>query len=99
LECGTPLSYQGFQRRKGSRLLSFRFSSEVTADDAEKSLKKLISLKKLVWIRLETKFNTYSSFHVSVIDDEFPLINDIDVWPTGCLIAPSYGKLTPHQVY
>jgi hypothetical protein len=29
----------------------------------------------------------------------FPLINNTGVWPTGCLIAPFYGKRAPDQVY
>jgi hypothetical protein len=36
---------------------------------------------------------------VFVIEDEFPLINNTGVSPTGCLIAPFYDKLTPDQVY
>jgi hypothetical protein len=35
----------------------------------------------------------------SVIEDKFPLINNTGVWPTGCLIAPFYGKLILDQVY
>jgi hypothetical protein len=61
-----------------------RFSPEVIADDVE---------------ILETKLNTYPSFRVSVIEDEFPLINNIDVWPAGCQIASFNGKLIPDQVY
>jgi hypothetical protein len=57
-------------------------------DDVEKSLKEQLSLKKLVCTRLKTKFNTYSYYHNLVFEDEFPLINNTDVWPTGCLIAP-----------
>jgi hypothetical protein len=63
-----------------------RFSPEVTTDDAERSLKEQLSLQKLGRCRLETKFNTYASFHVWVIEDEFPLINNIGVCSAGCLI-------------
>jgi hypothetical protein len=76
-----------------------RFSPEVIADDVEKSLKEQLSLKKLVCTRLKIKFSTYASLHVSVIEYEFPLINNNGVWPAECLIASLYGKPTPDQVY
>jgi hypothetical protein len=43
--------------------------------------------------------NSYASFHIAVTEDEFPLINDAGIWPSGCLIAPYYGKLAPDQVF
>jgi hypothetical protein len=64
----------------------------------EQTIKQL-SLGKLVCTRLETKCNPYASFHVSVVEDELPLIHSSDVWPSRSLMAPHYGKLTPHQVY
>jgi hypothetical protein len=84
---------------KTKALFVSRFSPEVTADDVHKSIVEQLGLNKLVCTRLKTKFNTYASFHVSVAEDEFPLINDSGVWPTGCLIAPYYGRLTPDQVF
>jgi hypothetical protein len=80
---------------RSKALFLSRFRPEVTADDVHKSLKKQLSLKKLVCTKLKTKFNSYSSFHISVMEDEFALINNIGVWPSGCLIAPYYGKLMP----
>jgi hypothetical protein len=76
-----------------------RFCPDVTTDDVVTSLKEQLSLKKLSCTRLKTKFSTYASFHVSVLEDEFPLINNTGVWPAGCLIAPFYGKLTPDMIY
>jgi hypothetical protein len=58
-----------------------------------------LKLDFLACIKLKTKFNSYSSLHISVSQDEFHLINDIDVWPIGCLIAPYCGRLNPDQVY
>jgi hypothetical protein len=62
-------------------------------------LKEQLSLKRLVCTRLKTKFNAYASFHISVIEEDFPLINNTGVWPSGCIIAHFYGKLTSDQVY
>jgi hypothetical protein len=87
------------KKEKSKALFVSRFCPEIPVDNVEKSLKEQLSLKKLACTRLKTKFNTYSSFHVSVLEDEFPLINNTGVWPTGCLIAPFYGRLTPDQVY
>jgi hypothetical protein len=49
-------------RSKG--LFVSRFSPELSAYGIEKSLKKQLSLKKLVCTRFKTKFNTYAFFHV-----------------------------------
>jgi hypothetical protein len=87
------------KKERSKALFVSRFCPEVTADEVEKSVKEQLSIKKLACTRPKTKFNTYSSFHVSVIEDDFPLINNTGVWPTGCLIAPFYGRLTPDQVY
>jgi hypothetical protein len=56
-------------------------------------------LKKLISIRFKTEFNIYATFHISVIEDEFSLINNTGVWPAGCLLALLYGNLTPDQMY
>jgi hypothetical protein len=58
-----------------------------------------LRLKKLDCTKLKTKINSYSCFHISVTEDEFALINNIGVWPSGCLIAPYYDKLTPDQTF
>jgi hypothetical protein len=84
---------------KSKALFVSRFSPEVTADDVHRSLKEQLSLEKLVCTKLITKFNSYSSCHISVTEDEFALINNIGVWPSGCLIAPYYSKLTPDEIF
>jgi hypothetical protein len=97
--CNSPLLPIISKQARSKTLFVSRFCPGVSADDTEKSLEEQLSLKKLVCTRLKTKFNTYASFHVSVIEDDFPLLNNTAFWPTGCLIAPFYGKLTPDQVY
>ncbi|KDR12811.1 hypothetical protein L798_13273 [Zootermopsis nevadensis] len=84
---------------RSKALFVSRFSPEATAADVDKSLKEQLSLKRLVCTRLKTKFNFYTSFHILVNEEDFPLVNNTGVWPNGCLIAPFYGKLTPDQVY
>jgi hypothetical protein len=58
-----------------------------------------LQLTSLTCTRLRTKYNSYASFHVSVPEDDFQLINNTEVWPNGCLIAPFYGRLNPDQIY
>jgi hypothetical protein len=41
----------------------------------------------------------YVSFHISVHEDDFSLINNTGVWPQRALIAPFYGKLSVDQIY
>jgi hypothetical protein len=76
-----------------------RFSPEVTTADIERSLNEQLKLKSLSCIRLKTKFNSYASFHISVVEDDFQLINNTGVWPSGCLIAAYYGRLNHDQIY
>jgi hypothetical protein len=76
-----------------------RFSPEVTTADIERSLNEQLNLKSLSCTRLKTKFNSYASFHISVVEDDFHLINNTGVWPSGCLIAPYYGRLNNDQIY
>ena len=87
------------RRVKTKSLFVSRFSPDVKCIDIENSLKEQLLLKSLVCTRLKTKFNTYASFHVSVAEEDFPLINNVGVWPDGCLIAPYYGRLTPEQIF
>jgi hypothetical protein len=48
---------------------------------------------------LKTNFKSLSSSHVSVNDDDFPLISNARVWPNSCLIAPFLGQLNPEQIH
>jgi hypothetical protein len=87
------------KRLRRKSLFVSRFSPEVTTSDVEKSLKDQLQLASLTCTRLKTKYNSYASFHVSVTEDDFHLINNTGVWPNGCLITPYYGRLNPDQIY
>jgi hypothetical protein len=62
-------------------------------------MKEQLILKNLVCTKLKTKFNSYSSFHIPVMEEEFSLINNTGIWPTGCLIAQYYDKHTSDQIF
>jgi hypothetical protein len=87
------------KRVRMKSLFVSRFSPDVTSSDVEISLKDQLQLASLACTRLKTKYNSYASFHVSVAEDDFHLINNTGVWPNGCLIAPFYGRLSPDQIY
>jgi hypothetical protein len=67
------------------------FSPDVSENDIEKSLLEQLKLTLLTCTRLKTKFKSYTSFRISVNEDDFPLINNTGVWPSNCLIAPFFG--------
>jgi hypothetical protein len=71
----------------------------VTSTDIEKSLNEQLKLTSLTYTRLKTKFHSFASFHISVVEDYFNLVNNTGVWRSGCLIAPYYGRLNPDQIY
>jgi hypothetical protein len=76
------------KRVKTKALFVSRFSPDGSSSDVEKSLKEQLKLSLQVCLRLKAKFNTYTSFHISVAEDDFPLIYSMGVWPDACLIAP-----------
>jgi hypothetical protein len=84
--------------RTKSRFVS-RFSTGVTSTDIETSLNDQRKLISLTCTRLKSKFNSYASFHISVVEDDFHLINNTGVWPSGCLIAPYYGRRDQDHIY
>jgi hypothetical protein len=76
-----------------------RISPQVTASGIEKSLREQLKLASLACTRLKTKFYSYAFFHVSVAEDDLPLINNTGVWLSGGLIASFYGHLSADQIY
>jgi hypothetical protein len=87
------------KRNKTKALFVSRFSPEVSASDVDNSLKEQLKLSLAVCTKLKTRFNTYACLHVSVTEDDFPLIHNTGVWPDACLIAPLYGHLSPDQIF
>jgi len=94
LECSIPVVKKAVRRKA---LFVSRFDPQVSEEDIKNSLKNLVKLSSLNCTKLKTKFSSYSSFHVSVEESDFTLINDTAIWPAGCLIAPFYGRLLPEQ--
>jgi hypothetical protein len=87
------------KRVRTKALFVSRFATDVTSTDIEKSLNEQLKLTSLTCTRLKTKFNSYASFHILVGEDDFHLINNTGVWPSGYLIAPFFGRLNLDQIY
>jgi hypothetical protein len=49
--------------------------------------------------RLLIKFDTHSSFHISINEENSPSINNTGAWPNCRSISPSYCSLSPDQIY
>lgn len=48
--------------------------------------------------KLVTKYQTYSSFHVQVLETDLERVSDPSVWPEGCIISEFYGRLKNEQI-
>ena len=86
-------------RPRTRALFVSRFGASVSTTDVENVIRQQLQLDLLKCSRLKTKFPNYASFHVLVQESDFDLINNSDIWPSGCLFAPFYGKLQPEQLY
>jgi hypothetical protein len=77
-------------RRKSYEYFVSCLCLEVTTSDAGKYLKDQLQLASFTCTRLIAKYvyNSYASFHVSVVEYDFHLINNTGIWPDGCSIAP-----------
>jgi hypothetical protein len=89
----------GTKRPRTESVFGSRFSPDVSAKDTENCLLEQLKLSSVTCTRLRTKFKSRASFHVLVNEEGFPLINNTGVWPSGCLIAPLFGRLSAEQIY
>ncbi|CAN7944991.1 unnamed protein product [Ixodes hexagonus] len=69
-----------------------KLAPETTYGDISSHLSSLC-IEKLECRRLKTRYNTYSSFHVSVDAEDFDKLSDPAVWPKSCLFKPFRGSL------
>ena len=57
-----------------------------------------INLDFLICNKLVTKYNTYSSFHIEVYENDLEKLLCSSVWPEGCLVSQFYGRLKSTQI-
>lgn len=76
-----------------------RFDPAVTTENIKEIISGSVALTYLKISRIRTKYvDYYASFHVEVHEQDFSKIDDVDVWPNGCLIKPYEGRLYPDKV-
>jgi hypothetical protein len=86
-------------RPRTSALFVTRFTPTVTSQNIMEFLKSSVQLSHLKISKIKTRHqDLYASFHVEVLSDEFGKIDDVSVWPDGCLIKTYLGRLLPDIV-
>ena len=75
-----------------------RLAQETSVQDLDEYLKTVLQVTAES-TRLKTKYNTYSSFHISLNEVDLEKTLNPDAWPEGILISPFLGKLKKDQKY
>lgn len=57
-----------------------------------------LNLKHIVCTQIKTKYNTYASFHIEILDSENHLLLSESLWPEGSIVSKFYGRLKPDQI-
>ncbi|CAN7981100.1 unnamed protein product, partial [Ixodes pacificus] len=70
-----------------------RLSPDTSCDDVGAALTAFLEGKPLICIKLKTKHDSYSSFHITVNEEDFNKINVADVWAMGSLFRPFFGAV------
>ncbi|KAL1448363.1 hypothetical protein WDU94_009853, partial [Cyamophila willieti] len=80
-------------RERRSALFVSRFAPDVASCDIENMIRGSVTLSSLKVSKIKTRHNEYSSFHVEVLSVDLNKVDDVNIWPDGCLIKPYYGAL------
>lgn len=75
-----------------------RLQPGTTERDIINSINEQININSFKCTQLKTKFDSYTSFHIAVEEKDFPVINNIEIWPLGCLLMPFLGRLNKSQI-
>ena len=76
-----------------------RLDPNTSIENIEKHIKSNIGIASTVCSKIKTKYETYSSFHISTEEPDMDKILDPNVWPEGVLITEFYGQLKEDQKY
>lgn len=84
---------------KKRALFVSRFDPNVTSNEIKQMINASVPLIHLQVSKIQTRRQElYSSFHVEVLLSDIEKIDDVSIWPDGCLIKPYYGRLLPEIV-
>lgn len=84
------------QRKRA--LFVTRFDPEVKANEVVELVNDAVVVTDIKCTQLVTKREGYSSFHLSVNENDYEKIASPDVWPRGILVLPFYGRLKEDQI-
>ena len=76
-----------------------RLAPDTTHVKLNNYLATVMKIKNSECTRLKTRFNTYSSFHISIDEQDIEKIMDPEAWPVGILISQFHGPLKDEQKY
>lgn len=86
-------------RPRTSALFVTRFAPTVTSNDIKLHVEGAVKLSQIKVSKIKSKYQDhYASFHVQVLSSEFTKIDDVSIWPDGCLIKTYLGRLLPDVV-
>ncbi|KAG8184452.1 hypothetical protein JTE90_002301 [Oedothorax gibbosus] len=57
-----------------------------------------LKLSHLKCVKMKTKFNSYSSFHIEILESDLQVLLDDGLWPEGCIIFKFFGRLKQDQI-
>lgn len=86
------------KRPRMAALFVSRLQPGTTERDIINSINEQININSFKCTQLKTKFDSYTSFHIAVEEKDFPVINNIEIWPLGCLLMPFLGRLNKSQI-
>lgn len=94
-----PMVRRKDPRVRTSALFVTRFLPSVTVQDIRDLVNSSLSLSHLKISKIQSKHqDLYTSFHVEVLETDFEKIDDVMLWPDGCLLKPFRGRLLPEIV-
>ncbi|KAG0434473.1 hypothetical protein HPB47_019085 [Ixodes persulcatus] len=70
-----------------------RLHPETTCEEVSEIVGSVLDSQGFECTKLASRYDTYSSFHVSVNDEDFEKLVCPDLWPEGCLFRPFLGRL------
>ena len=76
-----------------------RVAPGTTTDVIDNHIKSNIDISTALCTKLKTKYETYSSFHISFDEHHLKEITNPDNWPEGILISTFMGKLKDDQIH
>lgn len=96
---GSTLVRKVVTRKRTRALFVSRFSPHVSSQQIKEIVQGNVTLSQLLVSKIKCRYQSlYSSFYVEVLESEFCLVDDVNIWPDGCLIKEFFGKLLPDTV-